>query len=71
MSEIRITKDGLIVQPDDRVSIETDSDLLTLHIESASVDDDACYSITYGNTGVQEGKILVQVIALETSAQKR
>ncbi|MEW8544507.1 MAG: hypothetical protein AB2693_13335 [Candidatus Thiodiazotropha sp.] len=71
MSEIKLTKDGLIVQPDERLSFKTDPDLLTLHLKSASIDDGACYSITYNNTDVEEGKILVQVIALETSTQKR
>ena len=70
LAEIGVTKDEFKVQPDDRLAIKFDSDLLTLHIPSATVDDEATYSIKYDNSAIEDGNILVAVTALESSDRK-
>ena len=71
LDEIEITKDGVKVEANDRFTLCHVRNVLVFHIEAVVLEDEGVYTVKGGTTELEDGAVLLKVIALESSDQKR
>ena len=70
LKEIEVTKDGIEVEINDRFTICSVRNVLVFHIEPVKLDDEGVYTIKGGKSELEDGAVLLKVVALESSLKR-